>query len=133
MNTIKINRWNIKYGLWLGCFLLLNACALHQPNTSAINVCYQQCQQKLIACRTDCQHACTNCRQGAYQAALENYRAYLHEQAVQCKPVARELQSYRDPLQCRKTTCHCLSDYQICSQACRHNIIKQRRAPWHCN
>jgi hypothetical protein len=33
--------------------------------------------------------------------------------------VSRDLNSYRDPLQCRKVTCDCLADNNVCKASCR--------------
>jgi hypothetical protein len=42
------------------------------------------------------------------------------------------LNSYRDPLQCRKVTCNCHADYQVCIQSCSGVIHKQLRVASAC-
>lgn len=44
----------------------------------------------------------------------------------------RELNSYRDPLQCRKVTCDCLSDFAICKKGCTGVIPTKLQAVPYC-
>jgi hypothetical protein len=44
----------------------------------------------------------------------------------------RGLKSYHDPLQCRKVTCNCPSDFITCNQGCTGVIQKKLRSVPYC-
>lgn len=58
-------------------------------------------------------------------SAMKSYGRYVHEQEVQGGMVIQELKSYRDPLQCRKVSCNCMADYNVCVQG-MSGIIHKR-------
>lgn len=89
--------------------------------------CIATCEQRAAACTKVCRNNCRQCQARAGQSTSESYLYYQHEQFVKCDIVARQLNSYRDPLQCRKVTCSCSADYQICMQSCGSGIKKQLR------
>ncbi|MFC3907712.1 acyltransferase [Legionella dresdenensis] len=80
--------------------------------------CQASCQKKAEACHKTCRNSCALCTIHANRKAAVNYSEYVHERTVKGEVIARQLQSYRDPLQCRKTTCSCPADYQVCMQSC---------------
>jgi hypothetical protein len=79
--------------------------------------CLNACQAKLVHCKQVCIDNCAICTKKSSLKTFKRYEQYIHEQKIQGKMVARELQAYRDPLECRKVTCHCQADYQVCMQS----------------
>lgn len=111
--------------------ILLSACASQQASVKRANellLCKKNCQQHLIACSQICHNNCQECSQSAHCKAAHNYYRYRHQQYVQGGILARELNSYRDPLQCRKITCDCAADYKVCTQSCEGLIRKRLQA-----
>jgi hypothetical protein len=90
----------------------------------AKRACIQQCEVKKKACQKVCSTSCKQCEAEANTSMTKRYKTYVHEQCVQGERVALQLQSFRDPLQCRKTSCDCPADYRACVGACRGNIRK---------
>lgn len=110
---------------------ILSGCA----NSPAINkgnpafaMCKMNCDQRAAACQKVCRNNCPQCCSYANQSAKNSYCNYRHEQIVKGGFIVRQLKSYRDPLQCRKTTCNCKADYQICIQTCGGRIPKRLKA-----
>ena len=83
------------------------------------------CQERFKTCAKVCDKSCKTCSKEASCSAARHYNRMVHEQVVQGGMIARELNSYRDPLQCRKTTCNCQADYTVCKAACT-GIIRKR-------
>ena len=110
--------------IFVMAFILLPGCVSHKDKHEAAQ-CKYTCQQKLNSCQKVCQNNTIHCITLANDHALKSYHSYKKQQCVQGKPVVRELQSYRDPLQCRKTTCDCNTDYRVCTQACTGLIHKR--------
>lgn len=107
---------------------LLVSCATYQQTVShmqAVKACQNNCAQRLQQCNQVCRNNCLNCSVIANATAAVHFNQYKHEQCVQGKIVALELQSFRDPLQCRKTTCACRADYDVCKQSCNGLIHKK--------
>lgn len=116
------------------CFILsiglifLTSCAARFNQAQCVhNVshCKNECQERLNACNQACQNSCRNCSLEASINAKRNYSRYNHEQYVQGGIMVRDLKSYQDPLQCRKTTCNCWADYNVCKQSCKGLIHKR--------
>ena len=61
----------------------------------------------------------------ANQRAAREYSHYKNQQKIQGIGIVRQVNSYRDLLQCRKTTCECPTDYQTCIQTCTGKIPKR--------
>lgn len=112
-------------------FVIFTLCSCAHPPTPqekmVMSTCMASCEQRSSACNATCRNNCQQCLAYSRQSAVEDYLYYQHEQYVKGGTIARELKSYRDPLQCRKTTCNCSSDYQVCMQACGGVIRKQLR------
>lgn len=115
--------------------LLLVACVSHKVVVNkAIDAknCDSMCQEALRACMPVCHDNCHECSKAESRITARHYHRYLEQVSVQGQVVTRELQSYRDPLQCRKITCHCIADYNICKQACTGIIYKRLQAASAC-
>lgn len=97
-------------------------------NPQAVKACLMQCQSKLQHCNQTCSLCCANCQKKSFGRAAERHQKYVHEQRIAGGFVARQAPAYRDPLQCRKTTCNCQADLQVCQQGCGGKIHKQLRA-----
>lgn len=102
------------------CLLMGSCTAYHHPTESKAKVaaCRASCKQRFNACQLTCRNSCGQCTAYAAQSSSESYLYYKHEQYVKGGIIARDLKSYRDPLQCRKATCSCVADYYVCSQSC---------------
>lgn len=118
-------------------FLIMGliSCAGHYSQLNrhgAVNQCKQLCVQKLQSCRSTCVNNCPNCCGVARVNSATNYAKYVHEQRIKGVFIARELNSYRDPLQCRKITCNCSADFSTCTQNCTGVIQKRLQAVPYC-
>jgi len=109
---------------------LLSSCAT--VNTTTSGECKQMCIQKLNSCKSICTNNCPNCSASSAYSSTINHAKYVHEQRIVGGYVARELNSYRDPLQCRKVTCNCSADYSACNQKCTGVIRKSLEAVPYC-
>jgi hypothetical protein len=115
----------------IAVWFLLSGC-VHQNTVSAIAACKMSCQSKLNVCQKTCDNSCLQCAAKANQMTRQSYNRYVNEQCVRGGYLTRQLQSYRDPLQCRKITCECVADYQVCAQACTGVIRKRLQVPLTC-
>lgn len=95
------------------------------PATNAKALCKNTCQQRFKTCSQVCHNTCRECNQASARRTSYTYDNYKHQQCVQGGIIARELNSFRDPLQCRKITCDCFADYNVCTQSC-DGIIHKR-------
>lgn len=100
--------------------LFLSGCG-YQHEMQGLQACQGPCQKQFHECTVRCTDDCKQCADRAHALAVKGYNQYKREACVQGGFIARQLQSYHDPLQCRKTTCNCLADYQTCVQACSRN------------
>jgi hypothetical protein len=122
----------------IGCIILsaaplLQGCSKqHNLSLSAINACQYHCRQQLNECKEKCDDGCIQCLQQSFTASNQHYFQFIHQQVVQGGGVARDLKSYRDPLQCLKSTCNCHADYYQCSDACTGTIHKRLQSPMTC-
>jgi hypothetical protein len=116
------------------CFCLLGCGGYHQSvvKQEQVGQCNGICMQRYDLCRDNCVDNCHNCTVKAHMRSRHDYLKYLREHAIEGKIVARELNSYRDPLQCRKVTCQCVADLDVCRQSCTGIIRKQLKAVSHC-
>ncbi|MDX2345702.1 MAG: hypothetical protein QNK11_02355 [Legionella sp.] len=120
----------LKYCLIMMCGLavFLSGCSLspHEDakRAQAVRACIKQCAIKSASCNQRCSDSCTQCEREVNAEMRKLYKGYVHEQCVQGERVSLQLQSFRDPLQCRKTSCNCPEDYRICAGNCRGNIKK---------
>lgn len=108
--------------------IVLAACATRPISLQSAQeqaACKKNCIERLKVCSQVCDNSCQKCSLAANCSAARNYSRYKHEQYVQGGIIARELKSYRDPLQCRKTTCNCTADFNVCTQSCTGLIHKR--------
>lgn len=97
----------------------LSACSVeYKANLITAKQCNSNCANKFNYCKQHCDNSCVNCCDRAKQEAWLNYRKYVVQSQIKGNEIKRELNSYRDPLQCRKVTCDCLADLQSCKQSC---------------
>ncbi|AUH72908.1 acyltransferase [Legionella sainthelensi] len=94
--------------------------------------CYMTCTQHFEVCRNNCIDNCPACSTASQTSAARDFEKYVHERKAEGKKVMRELNSYRDPLQCRKVTCDCLSDLTVCKQSCAGVIPKKLQTVPNC-
>lgn len=112
------------------CILLLSciSCSTYQSireHAAEIKSCKLSCIERLKTCANTCRNNCNNCTSLDNAAAAVHFNQYKRQQILQGQIVALELQSYKDPLQCRKTTCNCREDYGVCIQSCNGQIRKR--------
>lgn len=108
--------------------VLLTGCASYAgfiKHSHERAACKTTCQQRLMLCNQSCNNSCPGCCLSANQRAAREYNHYKHQQIIQGKSMVRQVNSYRDPLQCRKTTCECPTDYRTCIQTCAGKIPKR--------
>ncbi len=120
----------------LGCIiLLLFGCSKHDDASSTkskANACKYRCNVLHDKCKSLCDDGCEQCLKQSFAANNRHYAQFIHQQIIQGGLVARELKSYRDPLQCLKTTCNCHADYYLCLDACTGSIHKRLQSPMTC-
>lgn len=90
--------------------------------------CHLDCLAKKDHCKAICRNNCAECTGLKDLQAAKRFKDYKHQKTVQKKLVDLELQSFKDPLQCRKVTCSCQDDFSVCVQACKGNIKKNLKA-----
>lgn len=111
-------------------FCTLLSCANYHSimqTKATFATCKASCEKRSNKCNRLCNNNCQQCRSKAFLSTAKSYNIYLQEQRLQGLRIARELNSYRDPLQCRKITCNCPADYQVCMQSCGGVIHKELR------
>lgn len=126
--TIMNILYKAKLGLVCGIMLLLNACSYYQHYSQKVDVrnqCLAQCEQRFQTCQRVCDDNKAVCRAKNKARAAMHFAHYQCQQNVKGQVVSEELNSFRDPLACRKTTCECLEDKNMCQQACRGSIRKR--------
>lgn len=117
-------------------FTLLMSCSTYQQairHAEVVKACEATCSERLKTCSKTCLNHCQHCTTLANAEAAVHFNHYKHQQCVQGEIVALELQSYRDPLQCRKTTCACTADYGVCMQSCNGKIRKRLQVVTACD
>lgn len=108
-----------KFFFLIFCLVVLSSClSMHDMDKQLFKKCIQQCQKKMHNCLMICQNNCENCVNSSNVTTENSYTRYINEQKIQGIGVIRQLNSYRDPLQCRKHTCNCNLDYKFCSNLC---------------
>lgn len=115
----------IKKRIVLCCLTMLVTACVISKNSPEQAACQLSCKTKLNQCRQTCQNNCIRCGDRANQIMRKGYHQYTREECVRGGMITRQLQSYRDPLQCRKPTCNCQADYRVCTQSCT-GVIKKR-------
>lgn len=106
--------------LW-GCSSTPKADAIPMHEKQA---CEARCKVKAKACLRACDDSCKACEVREHHQMVQRYQDYVHEQCVQGLRTALQLQSFRDPLQCRKSSCNCPADFNVCMGACSGTIKK---------
>jgi hypothetical protein len=107
---------------------LLISCSTYEHMTQharTVKACRLICSERLKQCTNTCRNNERNCTTLAQAEAAVHFNQYKHERCVEGEIVALQLQSYRDPLQCRKITCACQADYSVCVQSCTGTIHKR--------
>lgn len=105
--------------------LLLSACSSYVQHERALKVCKAHCSAALKRCEHVCRNNCQNCTKLSNIESAVHFNQYKHQQNIQGSIAALELQSFQDPLQCRKPTCDCRADFSVCLQACGGKIHKR--------
>lgn len=121
-------RWCARLIVIFFCTILLVSCQSYEGYTQhrkELKSCQMHCKVMMQRCEESCRNSCENCTLLADAEAAVHFNQYKHQQQIQGSIVALELQSFRDPLQCRKTTCACRADFEMCTQACQGTIYKR--------
>lgn len=108
--------------------LFLSGCATPPKNPMSaqqMQTCKMACMKQYHFCASKCVDNCPTCSAKAHQFAARNYAKYLNELKIEGGINDRELNSYRDPLQCRKISCNCVADFNTCNQGCT-GVIQKR-------
>jgi hypothetical protein len=117
------------------CILLFSLYGCASKNAlrgQALAQCQMSCMKHFDFCSQNCVDNCPTCSRKSQQHSAANFSKYVTERKVQGKKVMRELNSYRDPLQCRKVTCNCVADLMACKQSCSGVIHKRLQALPNC-
>ena len=129
MNQLRLTTLGFILMLLFGC-----ATTFTSPPSAKLSMraCKSQCLNKFKACAKVCKYSCQKCMAFVTTGVKRHYDYFVHQQQVQGGLVARELNSYRDPLQCLKSTCDCRADSNECTQACAGTIHKRPPVPRTC-
>ncbi len=110
----------------LFCLLFsLAGCVSNSFRQQELAQCKATCARHFEFCKKNCINNCPVCFWQSTQNTVQNFTKYTMERKVEGKKVMRELNSYRDPLQCRKITCNCMMDLMTCNQSCS-GVIRKR-------
>jgi hypothetical protein len=115
--------------------MMFSACAnlkSGDSNNAHSASCKAACLEQLKTCNATCDDDCEQCVADAKMAASRDYETFIHQQTVQGGLISRDLNSYRDPLQCVKTTCNCRADFHQCLESCTGIIHKRLQSPLTC-
>lgn len=123
----KIRSAILKFSLLFLPLIFLVGCSTTQQaqHAQAVRSCEQQCHQRLKQCQQICDENCLACEIEAKQSAKKSYAQYQRERCIEGKTFILRLQSYHDPLQCRKMSCDCHADHRVCVESCRGKIHKR--------
>lgn len=114
MNKFRLFLIGVLSILMVGCMTHHNTPA----QQSNVRLCKEACYKQQATCAKRCNNSCRNCTAASNHAMARHYGNYVRQQYVQGGLIAREPNSYRDPLLCLKTTCDCRADLAQCLQAC---------------
>lgn len=106
----------------------LMSCSQHvffKRPTPAVAQCQATCAQHFESCKAQCRNSCRICSTKSKTSTEKRYERYGDQQMLQGKAINRELDSYRDPLQCLKVSCNCVADLDACNQGCTGIVRKQ--------
>ena len=112
--------------------LLLSGCSTYVDHLREMKACRLKCSGIQKRCEHACRNNCQNCNVLSNTETAVHFNHYKHQQNIQGSIVALELQSFRDPLQCRKPTCDCKVDFGVCLQSCRGKIRKRLKVVQPC-
>jgi len=117
----------LKIFLFTAILLICSCASTHEHDVAAQTVrsCTTLCKQQLLHCQTVCADNCKTCDFQSKKLTKQHYKRYIHERCIEGKTLIRRLQSYHDPLACRKMGCDCMADYRVCAEACHGSIHKQ--------
>ena len=115
--------------VWVVGFIVLGmmSCTSTREDTQhaqAKRACERTCGAEKNVCVRTCEDSCKQCQKAEDKKTAQLYKNYIYEQHEQGKRVALQLQSFRDPLQCRKSSCDCPADYRVCMSSCTGQIYK---------
>jgi len=102
--------------LLLSFLMLLTACAKPVMTVAEKQARALICKQQYQHCEQVCVDSCHLCKKNSKVVAMKKYALYLRQQQIQGDFITKLHRSFRDPLQCAKTTCNCMADYNICMQ-----------------
>jgi len=129
MNSIKY----VVISLIMVWFIVACHHSILSPNDNpTCAACKLSCIERAKVCKKVCRNNARQCKIYSFHSAARGFKHYFNEQCIEGGIVARDLNSYRDPLQCRKTTCNCRGDFKICVQSCSGLIQKRLRVPLVC-
>ncbi len=133
----------------MACFFIVGCHSIHHINGKKSSIfkstikksdspviikrdCIYKCEQIYKACQKQCHNSCRKCQKEADKQAWKSYRSYYNKIKVEGTYRPRDWLSFRDPLQCRKVTCSCPADLNVCIQQCGGIIRKVLRATPYC-
>ncbi|WP_367605652.1 acyltransferase [Legionella sp. W05-934-2] len=104
------------------------------PKTTAKSMkqCLQSCEQINRSCLSQCKDSCRICQKEADKQAWKSYEEYYQRMKIQGTYRPRDWLSFRDPLKCRKVSCSCPGDLNVCIQQCGGEIKKKLLATPYC-
>lgn len=98
------------------------------PKTAEGRMCVMNCQQGRNLCRQSCKIDEQSCRAEARARAAEDYRAYVHAQQVEKKPIKKSPRDFEYAYGCGTSSCEreCDTDHRQCYTSCGGQVISRR-------
>lgn len=125
----------VLYAIFFSAIVFFSGCAHYNDYVKEERIkaaCHQACHEKHRLCQTTCFDNCPLCCAKQNSNTQTEYNNYKRQQIIQGKPIIRQLKSYRDPLQCSKISCDCMTDHAICLQSCTKKAPKKLQLSQSC-
>lgn len=106
----------------------ISSCSSYHPiysRSPAVQSCKMACLSHYQLCKKQCVDNCAKCSAKSAHSSSTQFLHYDKQQGIQGMAVNRELNSYKDPLQCLKISCDCAADLDVCKQGCTGIVQKQ--------
>ncbi|OGV25797.1 MAG: hypothetical protein A3F18_05655 [Legionellales bacterium RIFCSPHIGHO2_12_FULL_37_14] len=94
----------------------------YTPNELRMCSCENKCRARYAACVPICRDNCSECQAKAIKLSDARDLNYTWRERVIGKILARERNSFRDPLACTKVSCDCQLDLKNCLKLCKHRL-----------
>ncbi|WP_448206825.1 hypothetical protein [Azospirillum sp. sgz302134] len=103
------------------------------PRSAEGRMCVMSCQQGQNFCRQSCQMEQQSCRADARERAMMDYRAYVHTQTVERKPIKKSPSDFERSCSTSSCESRCESDHRQCYVDCGGQVIARQVCTFNCD